>query len=73
MATKAQKKTESATLKAIKVVQKASAAGAKPGVMETLIGLGLGRPGKQRVLPDTSAIRGMIQKVRHLVVVSEEA
>ena len=33
----------------------------------TLIGLGLGRIGRQRVLEDTPAIRGMVRKVSHMV------
>jgi large subunit ribosomal protein L30 len=33
----------------------------------TLIGLGLNKIGRTRDLPDTSATRGMIRKVRHLV------
>lgn len=35
----------------------------------TLHGLGLKRPGSQKVLLDTPAIRGMIRKVSHLVTV----
>ena len=35
----------------------------------TLLGLGLKRPGQQKVLEDTPAIRGMIRKVSHLVTV----
>jgi ribosomal protein L30 len=38
---------------------------------ETLIGLGLNRIRRGRVLQDTSAIRGMLRKVRHLVQVIE--
>src|SRR5580693_4323452 len=34
---------------------------------ETLIGLGLNRIGRVRVLPDTAPTRGMISKVAHLV------
>jgi large subunit ribosomal protein L30 len=33
----------------------------------TLIGLGLNKIGRTRDLPDTSATRGMIRKVQHLV------
>ncbi len=35
----------------------------------TLVGLGLNRIGRTSVLPDTSAVRGMIAKVAHLVEV----
>ncbi len=34
---------------------------------ETLIGLGLNKLGRKRVLEDTPAVRGMVNKVRHLV------
>ena len=34
----------------------------------TLIGLGLNKMNKQRELVDTPEVRGMIRKVRHLVV-----
>ena len=33
----------------------------------TLIGLGLNKIRRQKTLEDTSAVRGMIRKVRHLV------
>ena len=35
---------------------------------ETIKALGLGRPNQSVVLNDTPQIRGMIEKVRHLVV-----
>ena len=38
-----------------------------------LIGLGLNKIGRSRVLPDTPATRGMIRKVRHLVRVVGDA
>jgi large subunit ribosomal protein L30 len=34
---------------------------------QTLIGLGLNKRHRSRVLEDTPAIRGMVNKVRHLV------
>ena len=34
---------------------------------DTLIGLGLNKIRRQKTLEDTSAVRGMIRKVRHLV------
>jgi len=44
----------------------------RPGVQrQTLIGLGLTRTGRRRILPDTPAVRGMIAKVQHLVRVVE--
>ncbi len=39
---------------------------------QTLIGLGLNKMNRRRVLEDTPAIRGMIRKVQHLVTVIEE-
>jgi len=38
----------------------------------TLIGLGLGKRHRSRVLEDTPSVRGMIYKVRHLVRVTAE-
>jgi len=44
----------------------------RPAIQEaTLRGLGLGRIGREKVLEDTPAVRGMIAKVAHLVAVSE--
>lgn len=39
---------------------------------ETLVGLGLNRLNKVRVIEDTSAVRGMVRKVAHLVTILEE-
>ena len=39
---------------------------------QTLVGLGLGRIGKQRELEDTPSVRGMINKVSHMVKVVGE-
>ncbi len=38
----------------------------------TLVGLGLGRIGKQKTLEDTPSVRGMIRKVAHMVAVEGE-
>jgi large subunit ribosomal protein L30 len=44
----------------------------RPAVQEaTLKGLGLGKIGREKVLEDTPAVRGMIRKVAHLITVSE--
>ena len=51
----------------VRVTQVASPAGRKPGQKETLIGLGLNKIRRTRELEDTPAVRGMINKVRHLV------
>lgn len=55
----------------LRVEQVRSAIGYKRGQLATLRGLGLGRPGSVSELEDTSAVRGMISKVRHLVRVLE--
>ncbi len=39
----------------------------------TLIGLGLNKMGRTRVLEDTPSVRGMIRKVRHMVEIVEES
>ena len=51
----------------IKVVQRKSAIGRPQRQRDTLRGLGLGKLHKERILDDTPAIRGMINKVSHLV------
>jgi large subunit ribosomal protein L30 len=38
----------------------------------TLIGLGLNKMHRRRILPDTPEVRGMIRKVSHLVRIVEE-
>ncbi len=39
----------------------------------TLVGLGLNKIGRVRTLPDTPEVRGMIERVSHLVRVVERA
>ena len=39
---------------------------------QTLIGLGLNKLNRRRTLEDTPAVRGMINRIRHLVRVVEE-
>jgi large subunit ribosomal protein L30 len=58
--------------KTLTVTQTGSQFGNKPGMRETLAGLGLGKPRSTRELEDTPAVRGMITKVRHLVRVDEK-
>ncbi len=58
---------------ALKVTQIRSHSGKTDRQKGTLVGLGLGRIGKSRLLEDTPAIRGMIDKVKHLVKVEEVA
>jgi len=57
--------------KTVRVTQVRSAVG-RPNVQrQTLIGLGLNKMHRSRELEDTPAVRGMINKVRHLVQVEE--
>ena len=51
----------------VKVVQVRSAIGREASQRKTLIGLGLNKIGRARELEDTPAVRGMINKVKHLV------
>lgn len=53
------------------VTQTRSAIGAKPKQRGTLRALGLGRIGKTNTLPDRPEIRGMLDRVPHLVTVEE--
>ena len=53
----------------IQVTQIHSGAGRKPDQIATLKGLGLNKIRKVRVLEDTPSIRGMVDKVKHLVEV----
>ena len=40
---------------------------------QTLIGLGLNKIRRTSTLPDTPAVRGMIEKVKHLVRVQDQS
>jgi large subunit ribosomal protein L30 len=51
----------------LKVTQVRSTIGAKPKARGTIRALGLGRIGATNTLPDRPEIRGMLQKVPHLV------
>ena len=53
------------------VKQIKSAIGRQGYQRKTLIGLGLNKINKQRELDDTPSIRGMIEKVKHLVDIKE--
>jgi large subunit ribosomal protein L30 len=53
------------------VKQVRSAIGRQGYQRKTLIGLGLNKINKQRELDDTPSIRGMIEKVKHLVEIKE--
>ena len=56
----------------LKVTQIGSPIGRRADQRATLIGLGLNKMHRSRVLEDTAAVRGMINKVSHLVRVEEE-
>lgn len=62
-----------AAKKTVKVVQIASAIGRRSDQLATLKGLGLNKIGRERVLEDTPSVRGMINKVSHLVEVVTES
>lgn len=55
--------------KKIKVTQIGSPIGRKEYQEQNLIGLGLNKLHRSRELEDTPAVRGMIEKVKHLVKV----
>jgi large subunit ribosomal protein L30 len=59
--------------KTLKVTQTGSPIGRPSDQRATLIGLGLNKMDRTRELEDTPAVRGMIQKVQHLVRVEEGA
>ena len=55
--------------KKIKITLNKSGIGRKFDQKKTLIGLGLTKVGKVNELEDTPSVRGMINKVKHLVKV----
>jgi len=57
--------------KTIKVTQIGSPIGRRKDQRQTLVGLGLNKLNRTRELEDTPAVRGMINKVHHLVRVEE--
>jgi large subunit ribosomal protein L30 len=57
--------------KTIRVTQIASPIGRRNDQRATLIGLGLNKLSRSRELVDTPSVRGMIDKVHHLVRVDE--
>ena len=60
------------TAKTVRVTQTKSAIGRVGSQRQTLIGLGLNKIGRTSELEDTPAVRGMINKVKHLVRVEGE-
>lgn len=59
--------------KTVRVTQIGSPIGRKAYQRATLIGLGLNKMHRTRELEDTPSVRGMINKVSHLVKVEEDA
>jgi large subunit ribosomal protein L30 len=58
--------------KTVTIKQVASAARRPKDQEDTLVGLGLNKLNRQRTLEDTPAVRGMINKVKHLLVIVDE-
>ena len=58
--------------KKIKITQTGSPIGRTDDQRATLIGLGLNKRHRSRELVDTPEVRGMINKVRHLVRVEDD-
>jgi large subunit ribosomal protein L30 len=67
----AKKAAPAASGKTLRVTQTASPIGRHPDQRKTLIGLGLNKIRRSRVLEDTPSVRGMIYKVNHLVKVED--
>ena len=59
------------SMKTVTVIQTGSAIGREASQRQTLVGLGLNKIGRKRELEDTPSVRGMINKVKHLVRVEE--
>jgi len=57
----------SAAKKTVKITQIASPIGRRSDQRATLVGLGLNKLHRSRELEDTPSVRGMIDKVKHLV------
>lgn len=55
----------------IRVTQIASPIGRRADQRQTLIGLGLNKMHRTRELEDTPAVRGMAEKVKHLIRIEE--
>jgi large subunit ribosomal protein L30 len=60
-----------ATKKTVTVTQVASPIGRTKDQRATLVGLGLNKIRRTSTLEDTPAVRGMINKVKHLIQVEE--
>lgn len=58
--------------KTLKVRQTGSSIRRPKDQHQTLVGLGLGKIGRVRELEDTPSVRGMINKISHMVEIVEE-
>ena len=58
--------------KTLKVRQTGSPIRRKPDQKATLVGLGLNKIGRVRELEDTPSVRGMINKISHMVEIVED-
>lgn len=58
--------------KSVTVVQTGSPIGRRRDQEATLKGLGLNKRHRRRILEDTPSVRGMIDKVKHLVRIVDE-
>ncbi len=58
--------------KTVTVEQIGSPVRREPSQRQTLVGLGLNKIRRRKTLEDTPAVRGMINKVAHLIRVVEE-
>ncbi len=67
----AKKKPAAGEKKTVTVTQTGSAIGRPKDQGATLVGLGLNKLHRTRTLEDTPSVRGMIDKVRHLLRVEE--
>lgn len=70
MAAATKKKTQ-ASGATITVVQVGSPIGRKKDQEATLVGLGLNKLHRRRTLQDSPSVRGMIEKVKHLVKIEQ--
>ncbi len=59
--------------KRVRVTQIGSPIGRRKDQRETLVGLGLNKMHRSRELVDTPSVRGMIEKVKHLLRVEPVA
>lgn len=61
--------TKKQSVSTVTIVQTGSPIGREKSQRATLVGLGLNKMHRQSTLEDTASVRGMINKVKHLVKV----